>query len=202
MANIATAVIAVATVVAAGFATYFAKRQVEINERMHQLSSYIAVAITAGYLDTGQVVITVQNAGRVNLYLHKWELGRLQTSFSRPWLMPVGSLPATQVTIVLSSQDFQSLLGQQHLIKLYLTDERDVKYITVGEFAGDVHGIAAGAMHQPIPLPTKVPQSPTEAADPAQPKVPQQPQPVVIQAAVTIQVRAWAYKTEKAEWSL
>ena len=99
------------------------EKQYEINRRMQELADYVAVFIAPIPGGSG---LQVKNVGRVNLYLHKWEIGPRSESYINPNLIPMDPNSAFAIGIP------PNFMGQ-HLVKLYLTDESDRKYLSTGE---------------------------------------------------------------------
>jgi|GEM_PF-5791877 hypothetical protein len=156
---------------------YFAWRQHQINKRMQELADYVAVFITPMPNSTLQI----KNVGRSNLYLHKWEIGSLSETYVKPWILPTGE--GSQILIATQPQ------AGQHLSKFYFTDEKDIKYLSIGE-------VVMEPVEFQLPPSTTPPQTQADI-----------PQNQVIGAqSVNIQIklrmRAWAYKTEKYDWTI
>jgi hypothetical protein len=117
------------------------------------------------------------NVGRVNLYIHKWEAGSLSNTYVKPLLIPTEA----KSSIIIN---FQTPLLGQHLLKIYLTDEKDQKYLSTGEIV--IEPIALQ-----LPLAATAPQ--VQQEPPATPQ---------ISGNITTQMRAWSYKTEKYNWMI
>ncbi len=163
--------------IAAIGAVIFGWKQYQINKRMKELRDYVAVSI----VPEKNFQLKIMNVGRVNLYLHKWEIGTLQETFVKPWLLPTEA----KSSILLS---LQSPLTGQHLIKLYLTDETEQKYLSTGNVA-----IEPMAVQLPI------------SATPPQTQEDTQPLPQITgeqRINVALRMRAWSYKTELHEWQI
>ncbi len=161
----------IAQALTAGGLIYFAWRQTQINKRMKQLADYVAISISPG--PSGQ--IQIQNVGRSNLYLHKWEIGRLNETFVKPWLLPTEG--RSKILIAIPPDQ----IGQ-HLAKFYLTDEIDQKYLSTGE-------VTVEATSFKLPNSTTPPA--TQESIPGMPAV-----------SVQLRMRAWSYKTEKYDWKI
>ena len=153
---------------------YFALRQTQINKRMQELADYVALSISPAQGFQLQVI----NVGRVNLYLHKWEIGSMNETFVKPLLLPAEGKSKILITI-------QPPQIGQHLAKFYLTDEADQKYLSTGE-----------VMVEPVVF--QLPQTTT----PPQIQGSEQNQTSGAQPAINVQLRmrAWSYKTEKSKW--
>lgn len=162
----------------------FAFGQWKINRRLQHLSDYIAVEITVKKSEARTALsVHFKNVGRVNLYLHKWEVGSHNSTNVRPWILPVGPDSKISVNVPITSQE--TFLGQ-HMIKLYWTDERGDKYLTIGEVAVE-----------PVEIQMELPvEDQTNSGNVAN------AQPNVSPLSMHLQARAWAYKTEKADWTL
>lgn len=152
---------------------YFAWRQTQINKRMQELADYVAVSIVPKGM-----VLQIMNVGRVNLYIHKWEIGSATETYVRPLLIPTDA--KSSVIIALQPPQFG-----QHLAKIYLTDDSNRKYLSTGEVVVEPIGFQASTVMQPQ---TSLEPEPT----------PQLPAPVTI----TFQMRAWSYKTERYDWTI
>ncbi len=159
-------------------ALIFGWKQFQINKRMQELADYVAVSI----IPLKDFKLQIMNVGRINLYIHKWEAGSLANTYVKPLLIPTEA----KSSIIINFQP--SLLGQ-HLLKIYLTDEKDQKYLSTGEVV-----IEPVAFQLPPPSTTE-------------PQVRQEP-PTVPQISgvqpinITTQMRAWSYKTEKYNWMI
>ncbi len=157
---------------------YFAWRQKQINQRMQELSDYVAVTIAPDNFS-----LKIMNVGRVNLYLHKWEVGLLGETFVRPLLLPIDGRSQINVSIP------PTFLGQ-HLVKFYVTAEEGEKYLATGEVAVE-------------PISFQLPVAATPAVQ--QENFREQgtfgsngQTPVNIQ----LRMRAWSYKTERYDWTI
>jgi len=169
-------------VIAAIGAVFFGWRQYQINKRMKDLMDYVAISIAP----KPNLRLQIMNVGRVNLYLHKWEMGALQTTFVKPWILPVEA----KSSILLS---FQPPPVGQHLIKLYLTDETNQKYLSTGEVV--VEPVA-------FQLPTMVPSQPEQFEQGQLQESQEQQRAVLQQPNIVLNMRAWSYKTEKYKWEI
>ena len=160
--------------IAAIGAVYFGYRQYQINKRMQELADYVAVSISP----QENFTLQLSNVGRSNLYLHKWEIGSLNETYVKPWLLPA----EIKSKILIGLHPPQ--VGQ-HLAKFYLTDEGNQKFVATGEVA--IEPIAFQ-----LPISTTPPQQ-QEAGTQISGF-----QPLNVQ----LRMRAWAYKTEKYEWTI
>src|SRR3989338_4384720 len=165
-------------ILTAGGLIYFAWRQTQINKRMQELADYVAVFM----IPMANFSLQIKNVGRSNLYLHKWEIGSLTETYVKPRILPTGEGP--QILIQISSQ------AGQHLAKFYFTDEKDIKYLSTGEVVIEPVGFQ-------LPPPTTPPQSQQQDLLQGQTSG---IQPINI--SVQMRMRAWAYKTEKYNWTI
>jgi|SRR3989344_4038218 len=156
----------------------FALYQYRINRRIQKRDEYVVVGISPFPLSS----ILFVNVGKINLYLHKWEIGSLNSAYVKPWLLAVGS--RSNVSINISKKDLPKLEGQ-HLIKIYLEDDEAKRYITTGEIA--VQSIDS---QQPQPVHEQVV---AERPDDVE-------QVVTSAENKNYSIRAWAYKTERRDW--
>jgi len=154
-------------------ALIFGWKQYQINKRMQELADYVAVSI----IPLKDFKLQIMNVGRVNLYIHKWEAGSLSNTYVKPLLIPTEA----KSSIIIN---FQTPLLGQHLLKIYLTDEKDQKYLSTGEIV--IEPIALQ-----LPLAATAPQ--VQQEPPATPQ---------ISGNITTQMRAWSYKTEKYNWMI
>lgn len=162
-------------ILAAGALIYFAYRQYQINKRLKDLADYVAISIIPGM----QEQLRITNVGRVNLYLHKWEIGSLSETYVKPWLLPTEG--KSEIIITLSGQ-----IGQ-HLAKFYLTDETDQKYLSSGE-----------VVIEPIAFQLPISTTPPQVQEGNIPQASGGVQPISVQ----LRMRAWSYKTEKYNWTI
>jgi len=170
-------VVQVLTLIAA---SVFAYLQYRINRRLKILQDYTALNFIPGGTPTGPQ-IQVYNVGKQNLYLHKFEVGNTSHTFSKPRLLPIGGneksfygLPV-QVTPM-------PLVNTELNIKLYLTDESSHKYISEGSYIFDT-----------LIMQQQISTNPEGTTPPAQVQVINQ---------ISLQLRAWTYKTEKINWKI
>ena len=120
------------------------------------------------------------NVGRINLYIHKWEAGSLANTYVKPLLIPT----EVKSTIIIN---FQPPLMGQHLLKIYLTDEKDQKYLATGEIVIE-------------PVAFQLPPSSTEPQ--VQQELPTQQLSGVQSINIKTLMRAWSYKTERYDWMI
>ncbi len=163
---------------AAGGAIYFGWRQTQINKRMKELQDYVAISI----IPKPDFQLQIMNVGKINLYVHKWEVGTFTETFSQAILIPAAA--PSFLLISLSSPQ----MGQ-HPVRIYLTDESGEKYLSTGEVA--IEPIAIRPLSQMSPRPeSTLPGEGTQTLG--------SPQTQVVN--ITTRMRAWSYKTEKYNW--
>lgn len=143
---------------------------------MQELSDYVAISI----IPQGNK-LQIMNVGRVNLYIHKWEIGSVTETYVKPILIPIDA----KSSVLISLQPPQP---GQHLAKIYLTDDSEKKYLATGEVVVEPVGFQMASVA-------------------AQPQVSPEPQQTSQtggspQLTISFQMRAWAYKTERYEWTI
>lgn len=114
----------IATILAAGGALWFGWSQDQINRRMRALADYVGLSIAP---IPNSPALQVTNVGRINLYLHKWEVGSHTETYPEPTLIAAES--RTNLVIALNPPPNPG----RHKAKFYLTDEIGEKYIGYGE---------------------------------------------------------------------
>lgn len=160
------------TLLAAAGAGVFGWKQYQINKRLQKLSDFVAISIVPFALDNAPK-IQIRNVGRINLYLHRWEIDGSNETYGKSRLLACGP----ELFFVIPVPD---ILGLEMPMKMYLTDEHGQKYISTGTVVID-----------PQPVSITIPQ--------AQDSTPQQLQ-AVQQLMMRRNVRAWSYKTQKYNW--
>lgn len=102
-------------------AVVIGRYQININSRLKDLQDVVAI-----YARPGKGVIEILNVGKVNLYIHKFELPGNVQNFDRPRLLPAGAVGDALYWIPppTSLKD-----GEQFDLKLYLTDDFKNKWI-------------------------------------------------------------------------
>ncbi|TSC84728.1 MAG: hypothetical protein G01um101413_112 [Parcubacteria group bacterium Gr01-1014_13] len=95
--------------------------QISINNRLKNLQDVVAIFAVP---DDG--AIQIHNVGKVNLYLHKFELPGKVHNFERPRLLPAGTGNSAYNWVPLPTglKD-----GEEFDFKLYLTDNFNNKWI-------------------------------------------------------------------------
>lgn len=159
-------------------ALLFGWKQTQINKRMQELQDYVAISI----IPKPELRLQIMNVGKINLYVHKWEIGLLTENFPKAIL-----IPAAAPSFLLTS--LSSLSIGQHPVKIYLTDESGKKYLSTGEAI--IEPIAIHPLSQVLPHPETPPvDDGTQTVN-------------IVQAQtmdIKIKMRAWSYKTEKYNW--
>lgn len=156
---------------------YFAWRQTQINRRMQELADFVAISISPA----GGFQLQVENVGRVNLYIHKWEVGSMSETFVKPLLIPIDAKSKILITI-------QPPQIGQHLAKFYLTDEMGSRYLASGE-------VAIEPVAFQLPQTTTPPQNQNDGSN-------QTSGAQTMSVSVQLRMRAWSYKTERYEWTI
>lgn len=172
--NLISAFLQTITAIGAGVIGW---KQYQINRRMQDLSDYVAVSMVPAPQG-----FEIMNVGRSNLYLHKWEVGVLRESFVKPLLLPTEARSKINITMQLQQQ------SGRHLAKFYLTDERNVKYLSTGEIAVE-------------PVSFQLPAVTTPSVE-LQPNFGQEQTSISPVVQIQLRIRAWSYKTVKHNWSL
>lgn len=158
-------------------ALIFGWKQFQINKRMQELADYVAVSIVPLENFSLQII----NVGRVNLYIHKWEASSLANTYVKPLLVPTEA----KSSIIIN---FQPPPLGQHLLKIYLTDEKDQKYLATGEIVIE-------------PVAFQLP--PSTTGPQVQQEPPTAPQVSGVQTInIRTRMRAWSYKTERYNWMI
>jgi|WetSurSiteA1Bulk_404760.scaffolds.fasta_scaffold66477_2 hypothetical protein len=156
-------------------AATFAIWQIKINERLKKLEDYVALSAIPNVTSQGNYEVRFHNVGKINLYLHKYEIGTVTFNYTKPRLLPAKtegmffSLPILNYTV-----------GQETEFKLYLTDEFGLKYLSTGGLIiNPIQTIMQNQQTQVVPAVTP----PTMVTVPGG-------------------IRAWSYKTVKFKWEV
>jgi len=161
-------------------ALLFGWKQTQINKRLQELQDYVAISI----IPKPEFQLQIMNVGKINLYVHKWEIGTFTETFSKAILIPAAA--PSFLLISLSSPP----MGQ-HPVRIYLTDESGEKYLSTGEVV--IEPIAMRPLSQILPHSETPPlDGGTQAVNPPQAQV----------VNITARMRAWSYKTEKYNWTI
>jgi len=157
-------------------AIIFGLKQTQINKRLNELQDYVAISIVP-FFDGNDPKLQVVNAGKVNLYLKKYEIGNLTDTFTIEKLIACGSGNPFYILPVPNN-----IIGRELGVKLYLYDEFGNKYISTGGLVIDSFPVAG---QQQIPAVITA----------------NQPQPLA-QMILRTNIRGWSYKTEKYNWEI
>lgn len=112
-------------------ATYIGVVQTQINVRQSALQDYVAIAASP---DNSGTKITLLNTGKVNLYIHKIEIGDQVFSYDRPRLLATGTLDSSYYWV----NPPESLpLEKDFILKVFVTDEFGTPWVS--EHGGQVH---------------------------------------------------------------
>ena len=167
-----------ATITAIG-AGIFGWKQLEINKRLKELQDYVAVSI----IPKENLRLQIINVGKIKLYIHKWEVGRVSESYTKAVLIPAGS-DSPKIGIGLNG-----LPPGEHDFKMYITDEKNEKYISTGKVFADPVPITAQPLSVVGPIATgETQESGTGIGQ--------------TQTLIRINLRAFSFKTEKYDWNL
>ena len=160
-------------------AIVFGGWQIKINQRLKKLQDYVAVSI----IPKKDSRLQIMNVGRVNLYLHRWEVGNRSENFYESILIPAGAKPALLVSV-------DPNVGEKP-VRLYLTDESGKKYLSTGKVVIEPVSVR--------PLSQMQPQSQQQSPGTPTPQVaPIHPTPVQI----LTRMGALSYKTKRYNWEL
>ncbi|MEK7194752.1 MAG: hypothetical protein AAB667_00635 [Patescibacteria group bacterium] len=111
------------TVVAA---SVFAVWQIFINRRLKKLNDFVAVAIVPNPEGAN---IKLLNTGKVNLYIHGFEINGTAKLFDKGRLLSAASLDSAYYWLPTDNVPHSGTFA----IKVWLTDEFDKKYVTLGQ---------------------------------------------------------------------
>jgi len=155
----------------------FGWKQLEINRRIKKLNDYVAISI----IPQQDLRLQIRNAGKINLYIHKWEAGDLNGNYKEPILIPVGGISSIIINL-------NKLIIGEHNFKMYIIDQRGEKYISTGKIFIDPISIAQ--------------QPPSIIKPEAIGQMQEQKEGAQIQTMVKVNLRAYSYKTEKYKWNI
>lgn len=110
--------------IAAG-AMVFGVWQIFINRRLAKVQDYIALSIVPG----GNGTVRLINTGKINLYIHAFEIDEHVKILDRGCLVSATSLDSSYYWL---PTDFIPRESKRFSIKIYLTDEFNKKYLTEG----------------------------------------------------------------------
>lgn len=111
-------------IITAILASIFAFWQILINERLKKLGDFVAVAITPN----GNT-IKLLNTGKINLYIHGFEINGVAKLFDKGRLLSAASLDTSYYWLPPNNIPKNGIFN----IKVWLTDEYNKKYITLGQ---------------------------------------------------------------------
>ena len=165
----------VITAVGAGI---FGWKQLEINKRLRELQDYVAVSI----IPKNNLRLQIMNVGKINLYIHKWEVGRLNENYTKAVLIPTGTNSFIEIGL-------SGLVIGEYDFKMYITDEKDEKYISTGKVFIDPVSVSTQPLSVANPIATGETQEQNAGAGQAH-------------TIININLRAFSFKTEKYNWNL
>lgn len=160
------------------FAIGFAWYQYKINKRLQDLQDYVAISIVPVVTENSPR-LKLLNTGKLNLYLHKYEIDGNSQTYEKPRLLAC----APETWFLLPVPNIASL---EMPVRLYLKDDFEQKYITTGAAIIDAKQIN---VNQNI------------AATGTEPQLREQEQ-TIKQLLLQGNIRAWTYKTEKFDWKI
>ncbi|MFA6253576.1 MAG: hypothetical protein WCV69_04680 [Patescibacteria group bacterium] len=167
-----------ATLIAALGAGIFGWKQFEINRRLKNLQDYVAVSI----IPQNNLKLQILNVGKINLYIHKWEVGRLNENFTKAVLVPTGTNSFIEIGL-------NGLWLGEYDFKMYITDEMDKKYISTGKIFIEPASISTQSLSIINPPSTGETQTQGANINP-------------VQTIISTSLRAYSYKTKKYDWKL
>ncbi len=162
------------TIGAAFGAGWFGWKQHEINRRLKDIQDFVAVSIL-GFFAENEPKLQIKNVGRINLYLHKWEIGGSGEIYKKPRLL--GCSPDLSFMVPVPNQP-----STEMSVKIYLTDEYGQRYVSEGSV------IIQSRMSSSI-------QNQTTDSTQAQQQAEQQ---FLLQQRIF----SWSYRTMKRKWLL
>jgi len=107
-------------------AVVFAIWQIFINRRLKKLNDFVAVAIVPNPEGKN---IKLLNTGKINLYIYGFEINGTAKLFDKGRLLSSASLDSAYYWLPINNIPQSGFFP----IKIWLTDEYDTKYITLGE---------------------------------------------------------------------
>lgn len=108
-------------------AVIFGFWQILINRRLKALQDFVAITIVPGDAN-----IRALNTGKINLYIHKFEMPGNVRAFARPRMVPAGGGDSSYYWLPLPSISSVTE-GQVFSIMIYLTDQHGKKYVSENE---------------------------------------------------------------------
>ena len=155
----------------------FAYLQYRINDRLKDLQDYVGLSIVP--LENLRLQIT--NVGRMNLYLHQWEIGENVHNFEEPILIAAEGRTNLLITLRPTS------IGQKRAT-FYLTDEKQKKFLSKGEVT--LEPIASAPISQ-VRLPSQRGDDASVTSN-----------PMISGVAVQVIMSAVSYRTIPFEWNI
>jgi len=149
--------------------------QVRINNRLKELQDFVAVAI----IPRENLQLQLTNVGKVNLYLHKWEVGSATENYKKAVLIPTSAMSSLMITV-------PPQLGS-NVLKLFLTDEKNEKYLSTGEVIVEPISVRPISYMQ-----TQKEQEVIKTSGIIPENLNQ----------ITVNLRAFSYKTQKYNWKI
>jgi len=107
-------------------AIIFAGWQIKINRRLQKLNDFVALSILP---DTNTGKIKLLNTGKINLYIHGFEINGVKNKFDQGRLISSATLDSAYYWLPTDSVPPEGKFD----IKIYLMDEFNKKFITTGQ---------------------------------------------------------------------
>jgi len=107
-------------------ASIFAIWQIFINRRLKRLNDFVAVAILPNS-EGGNIKLL--NTGKINLYIHGFEINGITKLFDKGRLLSAASLDSAYYWLPIENIPRSGIFP----IKVWLTDEYEKKFITQGQ---------------------------------------------------------------------
>lgn len=116
--------------------------QILINKRLKKLQDYVAISVVPGQQYIEKVVngklekvdvvpfIKVLNTGKLNVYIHKFELPGNCKVFKEPRMIPASAGDSSYYWLPLPKKDALTQ-NEEFKIVLFLTDQHNKKYISI-----------------------------------------------------------------------
>ncbi len=115
-------------VITATAASVFAIWQIFINIRLKKLNDFVAVAIVPNPSPEGGT-IKLLNTGKINLYIHGFEINGVAKLLDKGRLLAAASMDSAYYWLPTNNIPKNGIFD----IKVWLTDEYEKKYITLGQ---------------------------------------------------------------------
>lgn len=107
-------------------ASLFALWQIFINLRLKRLNDFVSVVLVP---DGKNGVIKLLNTGKINLYIHGFEINGKKDYFKKGRIIAAGPLDSAFYWLPLKNIPHSGIFD----IKIYLTDEYGKKYVVLGQ---------------------------------------------------------------------